>query len=71
MPRLAHTNADDPVVQVIPWTIVGCVIHIEITQSGKLLVDGSLVEPVAQTRSSLAPLTISESTCVPLNPSII
>lgn len=40
-----YDTSEDPVVQEIPWTIMGQVIPVEITRSGRLLVDGSAVIP--------------------------
>jgi hypothetical protein len=42
---------EDPVVYVIPWVIQGCgEISVEITQSGRLFVNGEPVEPIEETR---------------------
>ncbi|MFN5095842.1 MAG: hypothetical protein ACK5BY_02935 [Limnohabitans sp.] len=40
-----YDTSEDPIVQAIPWTINGQIIPVEITRSGKLLVDGSAVIP--------------------------
>jgi hypothetical protein len=45
------SEQDDPVVRVIPWVLEGCTpISVEITQSGRLFVNGEPVEPIEQTR---------------------
>ena len=45
------SEQDDPVVRVIPWVLAGCTpISVEITQSGRLFVNGEPVEPIDETR---------------------
>jgi hypothetical protein len=45
------SNQNDPVVRVIPWVLEGCTpISVEITQSGRLFVNGEPVEPIQETR---------------------
>lgn len=39
-----YDTSNDPVVQEIPWTIMGTVNRIQVTQSGVLLVEGARIE---------------------------
>lgn len=39
-----YDTSNDPVVQDIPWTIMGTVNRIQVTQSGVLLVEGARIE---------------------------
>lgn len=39
-----YDTSNDPVVQEIPWTIMGTVNRIQVTQSGVLLVEGARIQ---------------------------
>jgi len=39
-----YDTSNDPVVQDIPWTIMGVIKRIQVTQSGALLVEGARIE---------------------------
>ena len=39
-----YDTSNDPVVQEIPWTIMGTVNRIQVTKSGVLLVEGARIE---------------------------
>lgn len=56
MSSTRYANPLDPVVQQVPWVILGDTITIEITQSGLMLVDGCLVE----TSHATAQATVNE-----------
>lgn len=56
MSSTRYANPLDPVVQQVPWVILGDTITIEITQSGLMLVDGRLVE----TGHATAKATVNE-----------
>lgn len=43
-----HQPAEDPIVQEIPWVIMGMTILVQITASGNLLVDGSPVHRASE-----------------------
>lgn len=50
-----HLNVvDDPVVAEYTWVIMDQPIRMQVLRSGCLLVDGSKVEPVEETRRALA-----------------
>lgn len=43
-----HQPAEDPIVQEIPWVIMGMTILVQITASGNLFVDGSPVHRASE-----------------------
>jgi hypothetical protein len=43
-----HQPDEDPIVQEIPWVIMGMTIPVQITASGNLLVDGSPVHQASE-----------------------
>jgi hypothetical protein len=51
-----YDTSNDPVVQEIPWTIMGTVNRIQVTQSGVLLVEGARIES-AEVQGMQAKLT--------------
>lgn len=64
-----YDTSNDPVVQDIPWTIMGVVNRIQVTQSGALLVEGARIEsadahapqPASKTRNLTIGCICSES----------
>lgn len=48
---IRYDTQDDPVIQVVLTEVAGVHIHIETTRSGKVLLNGALVEPMALQRA--------------------